>query len=138
MLLVWSLVLLSFLNPAWTSESSLFMYCWILAWRIVNITLLAFEMSAIIPKFEHSLVLPFFGIGMKTDIFQSCGHCWIFQNCWHIEHGTFKASSFRIWNSSSGFPSPPPTWWFLRPTWLHTPGCLALGEWSHHRGYPSY
>ena len=29
--------------------------------------------------------LPFFGIGMKTDIFQSCGHCCIFQICWHIE-----------------------------------------------------
>ena len=26
-------------------------------------------------KFEHSLALPFFGIGMKTDLFQSCGHC---------------------------------------------------------------
>ena len=26
-------------------------------------------------------------------------------------------------------------WCFLRPTWLHIPGCLALGEWSHHRGY---
>ena len=23
----------------------------------------------------------------------------------------------------------------LRPTWLHIPGCLALGEWSDHRGY---
>ena len=23
--------------------------------------------------------LPFFGIGMKTDLFQSCGHCWVFQ-----------------------------------------------------------
>ena len=22
----------------------------------------------------------------------------------------------------------------LRPTWLHTPGCLALGLWSYHRG----
>ena len=21
------------------------------------------------------------------------------------------------------------------PTWLHIPGCLALGEWSHHCGY---
>ena len=26
-------------------------------------------------------------------------------------------------------------WCFLRPTWLHIPGCLALGEWSHHYGY---
>ena len=23
---------------------------------------------------EHSLALPFFGIGMKADLFQSCGH----------------------------------------------------------------
>ena len=23
----------------------------------------------------YSLELPFFGIGMKTDLFQSCGHC---------------------------------------------------------------
>ena len=51
--------------------------------------------------------LPFFGIGMKTDLFQSCGHCWGFQICWHIECNTFTASSFRIWNSSAGIPSPP-------------------------------
>ena len=44
---------------------------------------------------------------MKTDLFQSCGHCWIFQICWHIEYSTFTASSFRIWNSSTGIPSPP-------------------------------
>ena len=44
---------------------------------------------------------------MKTDIFQSCGHCWVFQICWHIECSTFTASSFRIWNSSTGIPSPP-------------------------------
>ena len=53
------------------------------------------------------LALPFFGIGMKTDLFQSCGHCWVFQICWHIECSTFTASSFRIWNSSTGIPSPP-------------------------------
>ena len=44
---------------------------------------------------------------MKTDLFQSCGHCWIFQISWHIECSTFTASSFRIWNSSTGIPSPP-------------------------------
>ena len=37
---------------------------------------------------------------MKTDLFQSYGHCWVFQICWHIEYSTFTASSFRIWNSS--------------------------------------
>ena len=44
---------------------------------------------------------------MKTDISPSCGHCWVFQICWHIECSTFIALSFRIWNSSAGIPSPP-------------------------------
>ena len=44
---------------------------------------------------------------MKTDLFQSCGHCWVFQICWYIEWSTFTASSFRIWNSSTGIPSHP-------------------------------
>ena len=44
---------------------------------------------------------------MKTDLFQSCGHCWVFQICWHIECSTFTASSFRIWKSSTGIASPP-------------------------------
>ena len=44
---------------------------------------------------------------MKTDLFQSCSHCWVFQICWHIERSTFRALSFRIWNSSTGIPSPP-------------------------------
>ena len=44
---------------------------------------------------------------MKTDLYQSCGQCWIFQICWYIECSTFTASSFRMWNSSTGIPSPP-------------------------------
>ena len=44
---------------------------------------------------------------MKTDLFQSCGHCCVFQMCWHIERSTFTASSFRILKSSTGIPSPP-------------------------------
>ena len=43
---------------------------------------------------------------MKTDLFQSCGPCWVLQSCWHIECSIFTASSFRIWNSSTGIPSP--------------------------------
>ena len=84
-----------------------FTFCWSLAWRILSITLLVCEMSAIVWKFEHSLALPFFGTGMKTDLFQSRGCCWVFQICWHIEWSSFTASSFRIWNSSTGIPSPP-------------------------------
>ena len=47
-LAIWSLVSLLFLKPAWTSGSSQFMYCWSLDQRILNITLLACEMSAIV------------------------------------------------------------------------------------------
>ena len=45
------------------SGSSRFTYCWSLAWRILSITLLACKMSTIVRSFEHSLALPFFGIG---------------------------------------------------------------------------
>ena len=75
---------------------------------------------------------------MKPDLFQSCGHCWVFQICWHIECSTFTASSFRIWNSSTGIPSLPlalfvvmlskahltshskiaGSWWVNTPSWL--------------------
>ena len=74
-----------------------------MTWRILSITLLVCEMTAT----GHPLALPFFGTGMKTDLFQSCGHCWVFQICWHIECSTFTASSIRIWKSSTGIPSPP-------------------------------
>ena len=61
-----------------------------------------------------ALVWTFFGIAFLWDWtenrpFRSCGHCWVFQICWQIECSTFTASSFRIWNSSTGIPSPPLT-----------------------------
>ena len=59
-----------------------------------------------------AVVSTFFGIAFlwdwnETDFFPSCGHCWVFQICWHLECSTFTASSLRIWNSSTGIPSPP-------------------------------
>ena len=65
----------AFSKSSLNNGSSLFTYYRSLAWRILNVTLLACEMSAIVRQFEHSLVLSFFGIGMKTALFQSCGHC---------------------------------------------------------------
>ena len=59
------------------------------------------------------VVWTFFGISLslglewKTDLFPSCGHCWVFQISWHVECSNLTASSFRIWNSSAGIPSPP-------------------------------
>ena len=48
MLAIWSPVPLPFLNSAWTSGISQFTYCWSLAWRILSISLLVCEMSAIV------------------------------------------------------------------------------------------
>ena len=49
-----------------------------------------------------------------------------------VQH--FHSIIFRIWNSSTGIPSPPLALFIVmlpRPTWLHDPGCLAVGESSH-------
>ena len=59
-----------------------------------------------------AVVWAFFGIVFlrvwnENWLFQSCGHCWVFQICWHIECSTFTASSFRIWKRFTGIPSPP-------------------------------
>ena len=84
----------------------------------------------------------FLGIGMKTDLSQSCGHCWVFQICWHIECSTLTASSFRIWNSSTGIPSPPLALFVMMllqaqltlhsrmsgSRWVITPSCSS-GSW---------
>ena len=59
MLAIWSLVLLPFLNPVWTSGSSQFMYCWSLAWRILSMTLL-----------------------VNVVALQSLSHVWFFVNPW--------------------------------------------------------
>ena len=56
--------------------------------------------------FEHCLALPI-EIGMKTDLFQSCDHCWFYKFEWHIACSTLTTSSFGNWNSSVGIPLPP-------------------------------
>ena len=80
---------------------------------------------------------------MKADLFQSCGYCWVFQICWHIEGSTFTASSFRIWKSSTGIPSPPLALFIVMLSkahltshsrmsgsrWVITPSWLS-GSWS--------
>ena len=107
MLPIWSLAPLPCLNPACTSGSSQFTYCWKQAWRIFDLDFAHLWNECSCAVIWHSLALPLFGIGMITDLFQSSGHCWVFQICWHIEYSTLPASSFRIWSSSTGIPSPP-------------------------------
>jgi len=137
---IWSLVLLPFLNPAWTHGSSWFRYCWSLAWRILSITLLACEMSVLCSHLNRLWHCLFWGIGVKTYLFQSCVHCWVFQICWHIVCSTFTASSFQIWNSSTGILSPPLALFQLPKDhltshsrmsgsrWVIKPSCLS-GSW---------
>ena len=50
------------------------------------------------------LPLPFFGTGMKTDLFQSCGHWWFLQICCHIEFNTFTLSALMFFNSLGHIP----------------------------------
>ena len=71
------------------------------AWQVTTHSVGELDMTEQLSPFT------FFGIGMKTDLFQSWGHCWVFKIYWDIEYGTFTAPSFRIWNSSAGIPSPP-------------------------------
>ena len=72
MLATWTLVPLCFLNPAW------------IFWKFIVHVLLKPGLE----NFEHyftsvwdacncEVVWAFFGIGMKTDLLQSCGHCWV-------------------------------------------------------------
>ena len=73
MLVIWSLVLLPFLNPAWTSGSSQFMYCWSLAWRILNIASMWDECNC-------SIVWPFFGIAFLWNWSEN----WPFPALWPL------------------------------------------------------
>ena len=40
----------------------------------------------------------------ENDLYQSRGHWWVIQICWYIKYNTFRASSFRIWNSWTRIP----------------------------------
>ena len=106
MLAIWSLVPLPFLNPACTSGSFRFTYCWSLAWRILSITLLALEWLQLCGSLNSSVTT-----GLKKvvslsklwemvkdrdiDVLQSMrsqrvGHVWApeqhwYQETWEIE-----------------------------------------------------
>ena len=61
---------------------------------------------------DCAVVWGFFDIAFLRDWnenwpFPVLCQCWVFQICWHIECSIFTASSFKIWHSSTGIPSPP-------------------------------
>ena len=65
----WSLVPLPFLNPPWTSRSSQSTCCWRLAWRIVSITLLVCEMTALALLHWQADALPVSHLGSPMGKF---------------------------------------------------------------------
>ena len=84
-----------------------------------ELILLACEMSAV--EFEHSLALPFFGIGMKTDLFQSCGHCWVFHIGWHPGIPSFPLALFVVMLPKAHLTSNSRmsgSRWVITPSWL--------------------
>ena len=95
----------AFSKSTFTSGIYQFTYWWSLAWRILSITLLACEMSTTVRQFEHSLALPSFGTGMKTDLFQSWGHCWVFQICWHLGRRQWQPTPVFLPRESQGWGS---------------------------------
>ena len=136
MLVIWFLIPLPFLNSAWTSG----VLCSCTEAGLENFEDYFADMW---DACNCVVVWTFFGIAFLWDwnenwIFQSCGHCWVFQICWYFEHSTFTASSFRVWNSSTGIPSPPLALFVVMLPKAHLTShsrMLALDEWSHHRGY---
>ena len=56
---------------------------------------------------RHTSALIFFEIGMKTDLSQSCGDCWVFQICWHTEYSKLTVSFFRSLKNWARILSPP-------------------------------
>ena len=102
------------------SGSSAPLKCSLCIWKFTVHVLLKYSLK----DFEHNLAsmwngynytvvwtffdMPFFGIGMKTDLFHPFrGHHGVFQICWYIACSTLITSSFTILNSSAGIPSPP-------------------------------
>ena len=94
---------------------------------------------------------------MKTDLFQACGHCCIFQIWRHIEFSILVASPFRIWNSSAEIPSHPVAFfrvilskahltldsrmsgsrWVITPSWLSGSLLADKDPYSQSYGIPS-
>ena len=93
MLAIWCLVPLPSLYPASTSGSSWFMYLWRLAWRSLSHYFASVwdECKCVVFWTPFGIAFPW--DGMKTDLFHSCRHFWVFQICWHIECSTLTASS---------------------------------------------
>ena len=139
MLAIWSLVPLPFLNPAWTTGSSRF------TWTVEAWLGEFWEFASMWDECSCVVVWTVFDIAFLWDwnektFFQLCVHCWVFQICWHIGWSTFTISSFRIWNSLTGIPSPPLALFVVMLLKAHLTLHSRMSgsrwsRWSYHCGY---
>ena len=145
MLAIWSLVPLPFLNPTCTSGNFLVHVPSPLT--VLKPTLKDFEYYLDNMRNEHNCLVVWTSFSTTLWIwdenwtFPGLWPCWAFQICWHNDCSTLTASSFRIWNSSAGIPSPPLDLFvvMLPKAQLTSHHRMSgLGEWPHHRGYPGH
>ena len=115
---------------------SRFMYCWSLAWRLEHYFASMWN--------ECAVVWTLFGTDLLWDWNENSVSFLVlwpqlsFPLQWHSECSTLTASSFKIWNSSAGIPSPPLVLLVVMLPKAHLtshPKMSALSECSHHHGY---
>ena len=101
MLMIWP-----FLKPAWTS--------WFMVHVLLKPGLKNFEhyFTSMWDECNCAVVWTIFGIAFLWDWnenwpFPILWPLLSFPNCWHIDCSIFTVTYFRIWNSSTGIPSPP-------------------------------
>ena len=136
MLAIWSLAPLPFLNPAYTSGSSRFIYCW-------SLKDFEHDSASMWNECNCMVVWTFFAIALLWDLnknwhFPVLWPLWSFPNCWHTECSTLLVSSFMIWNSLDGIPSTPrPLLIVMLPkAHLTSHSRMSGSRWLiNHRGY---
>ena len=138
MLAIWFLIPLPFQNPSCTSGSSWFTFHWNLVWKILSITLKPMKWAQLYGSLNNYWHWSSLGLEWKltfsspvataefsqfADILSAAleQHHLLGFEIAQLEFHHLHELCLRQC--------------FLRPTWLHTPGCLTLGEWPHHSGY---
>jgi len=102
MLAVWSLLLLPFLNPAWTSGSSWFTYCGSLAWRILCVRWV--QLCSSLNILWHYLSL---GLEWKLTFSSPVATAEFSQFAGILSGALSQHHLSGFENSSTGIPSPP-------------------------------
>ena len=99
------------LIPSSSAFSKSSLYVWkSLVHILLKSSLKAFEhdLASMWNECNCMIVWTFFVIVLwgwnENDLYQSRGHWWVIQICWYIKYNTFRASSFRIWNSWTRIP----------------------------------